>query len=474
VKFVLDCLSRNQIGDAELFRELFKDQYIYDFQAPGWFRFVGHYYERDNIEMAFADVQKVTAEYQRVLDWVSAKANAARARGEPDKSTEGLEGALRKRVTALQSRARVADVLTMARPLSGMNVFGGWDAERLLLPCPNGVLKLETGVFRPGKPADRALTHTKTEWAGETSPCPAFEQFMSEIMDGDSEKVSFLQRALGYSISGLNIERFLLIFYGQNGQNGKGTLFETLFEVMGDFFAEIPAETLLQSGKEISGATARPDIMLLRGKRLVWASETNKNRVIDGAMMKRLSGGDQVVGRPLYGQIVSFPQTAKLFLMTNAKPKVDGNDPAIWHRLLLIPFSLSFVEKPELPHERSRNKHLQQKLLKESSGILAWLYRGFRDWQEQGINPPASVRAATREYRSENSSIKEFISECCLVMPGVRIKPADLYAGYDAFCRDSGCGQDNQQLFFHEIQSQFKKERTSTGRWYIGISLKAA
>jgi putative DNA primase/helicase len=470
--FVLKCLARNQVGDAELFRGLFLDKYIFDFLSSAWFKFLGHFYEQDKTESAFADVQAVTKEYQEILKWMSQKVNAARARDEPAKSDETTEAALRKRITILQSRARVMDVLTMARTLPGMGAAGGWDAEHLLLTCSNGVIELETGIFRPGRPADKSLTHTKAKWAGINSSCPTFERFMYEIMDGDTEKVNFLQRCLGYSISGLNIERFLLIFYGQNGQNGKGTLLETLFEIMGDFFAEIPAETLLQNGKDVSGATARPDIMMLRGKRLVWASETNKNRVIDGAMMKRLSGGDQVVGRPLYGPIQSFPQTAKLVLMTNAKPKVDGNDPAIWHRLLLVPFELSFIENPELPHERKRDKHLQKKLLGESSGILAWLYRGFKDWQEQGINPPASVRAATNEYRNENSTLKEFLSECCLVMPGVRAKPADLFAAYELFCKDAGLEADNQKTFFNEMRGLFQKERKSTGRWYLGISLK--
>jgi putative DNA primase/helicase len=165
-----------------------------------------------------------------------------------------------------------------------------------------------------------------------------------------------------------------------------------------------------------------------------------------------------------------------LFLLaskTNHKPKVDGNDPALWHRLLLIPFVLTFVENPKLPHERKRDKHLMDRLLKESSGILAWLYQGFRQWQEQGLNPPEKVMAATNEYRAENNSIMQFLSECCLVMPGVRCKPIELFTAYQQFCIDAGLEQDNQQSFYAEMKNKFERGKGRERRCYLGVALKA-
>lgn len=477
-ELVLKCLGMNQIGDAEIFKAIHRGVFLFDFAAGQWNQWQGQFWGPDRTEAAAAGVQAVTDVYRYQCDRTSWLINAEKAKPEPDKANLSRlmeqEKALRQRIQKLQSRQWINDVLILARGgPDGLGTPGDqWDKNHLLLSCPNGVLELETGLFRDGQPGDMILTHTEIDSKGADEPAPTFERFMLEIMDNDPVMVAFLQRALGYCLSGLSVERVLFIFYGANGQNGKGTLLETLYKILGAFSGGIPAETLLAASKGASGAGARPDLMLLRGKRLVWCSETNKARALDAAVTKWITGGDTITCRTVFKDFTSFEQTAKIILLTNHKPKVDGNDPAVWHRLLLIPFALTFVENPKLFHERKRDKSLMEKLLKESSGILSWLYHGFRQWQTQGINPPEKVLAATNDYRAENNSIVQFLTECCLVMAGVRCKPTELFEAYQQFCTDAGLEQDNQQGFFAEMKNRFSSERTHGGRWYTGISLK--
>jgi putative DNA primase/helicase len=472
-KYILDCLHRNEVGDAEIHKRLFNNKFIYDHAAQVWYRWGTHYWEQDRCESIVTSMKTVCMEYEKELSIASATANAARQAGTKDDRAEGIEKALRNRLVQLQSKTRISNVLALSRAgVDGLGTAGDkWDANPLLLGFQNGVLNMETGEFRAGQPADMILTPVGCDWVSEGEPCPTWEQFISEIMEDSVDKVLFLQRFFGYCMSGLTNERYFPVFFGANGQNGKGTLLETLHKIMNGLAGAIPSETLLASNREMSGAAARPDLMALRGKRLCWTSETNKGRALDVAKTKWLSGGDTIVARQNYGQMTSFTPTAKIILLTNHKPKVDAADSAIWHRILLIPFTLTFVEDPKLPHERKRDVNLQEKLLAESSGIMAWLYRGFRQWREIGMCPPDVIKMATKEFRNENDTINRFVEECCLILPVVRVKAGELYDAYKAFCVDAGDNPEASNDFAKQIKERFEHKRNNRGNWYIGITL---
>ena len=474
-EFVLKCLSRNQVGDSELFKEIHRGKLLYIYSEKKWYRWVGHYWDADKLDTNIAGVQAVCHVYELQLQRISWESSKARLRNEPhDKTSDVLEKAIKNRLVALQAWPRILNVLELAKVGdTGLSISGdSIDSNPLLIAFLNGVLELDTGIFRHGKPSDMIITHCEVEWLGENTTCQTFDRFVSEIVDRDVDMVLFLQRFFGYCLSGMMVERVLPIFWGENGQNGKGTLIETLYKILGKLAGEIPSETLLANNRDSSGASARPDLMQLRGKRLVWCSESNKAKTLDVAKSKWLSGGDTIVCRPLYGQLVSFTPTAKIVFITNHRPRADGTDSALWHRILLIPFTLSFIENPQLPHERKRDKHLQEKLIAESSGIVAWLYRGFKSWRENGLMPPDKILSATKDFRNDNDSLSEFISACCIVAPGTRVKPTEIFASYQRFCIDEGLEADTNTNFFNAMKSKFARERNSRGRFYIGITLK--
>ena len=472
---IIDCLYRNQVGDALLFREIFKGKLIYDHSACRWYQWQGHFWAEDKIEAAAASVQKVSELYERELTRVSEQANSARMSGQSDPKAEALEKMLRGRLTALRTRSRVADILALARQgVHGLSTSGSeWDRNPLLLPCLNGVLDLDSGKFRDGKPDDMILTHCPTEWRGENEACPTFEKFINEIMDNDVELVDFLQKLLGYCISGLVSELVFPIFYGESGRNGKTTLLEILHHVMGDLSGAVPAETVLAGDRDVTGGSPRPDLLLIRGKRLTWCSETSKGRTLDVAKVKLMSGGDTITCRGLYSGMTTFQQTSKNILLTNHIPRIDATDAAIWHRIILVPFLLSFVDLPKRLNERKRDKYLLGQLRGESAGVLAWMYRGFRNWRETGLNPPGKVLMATDGLRRENNTIDQFIESQCLVMDGVRVKAISLYESYRIFCESEAVTTDNQQGFFRYVKTKFASERKTNSRWYVGIGLKS-
>jgi len=230
-----------------------------------------------------------------------------------------------------------------------------------------------------------------------------WDKFVNEIFDGDDELISFVQRLLGYGISGLQREHVLPILWGI-GRNGKDTLLEALKYVLGDLATPVAAEVLLDSGRNPNAAT--PHTYSLRKRRLAWVNETNESAKLNAGQVKLLTGGGSIPARPLYGKPITYAPRFLLMLMTNHKPGASSEDYALWERVLLIPFKLSFVDEPVKEFERKRDPQLLSKLKAEASGILAWLVRGFLSWQADGLNPPESVKIATNEYPMNIEKVK--------------------------------------------------------------------
>jgi len=348
-----------------------------------------------------------------------------------------------------------------------------WDLDPYLLPFKNGVLNLKDRSFRPGRPEDFIKTVCPTEWRGFDVPAPRWEKFLLEIMDGGRDRVAYIKRLLGYGISGLTVEHSLPILWGPEGRNGKGTLLETLGHVLGPLAGPVQGELLLQEWRPRSSAAPSPDIMALRGKRLVWASETDQGRKLNAGRVKLLTGGDTLPGRNPYDKHeVTFQPTHTLLLLTNFRPRVDPMDTALWERLHLIEFKISFVDKPIHSTQRLRDKNLITALKKEASAIASWLVSGFFEWQDKGLMPPPQVMNATWEYRKNENFIEQFLDECCVINEGAHCRAGEILEAYQGWCNERGVKTDRKN--FHEtLSSRLHSKSTNKGKIYYGIGLLA-
>jgi putative DNA primase/helicase len=338
----------------------------------------------------------------------------------------------------------------------------------MLLAVANGVIDLATGDFRPGRPDDYIRTATPTVWQGLNAPAPRWERFLKEIFVEDSALIAFMQRLLGYAITGKVTEHILPILWG-HGRNGKDTLLETLRVVLGPSAGPVSKDVLIDKRTGNSGS-ASPHIYALRWLRLAWASETNAGAKFNAEQVKLLTGGGTLTARPLYGGMVTFAPKYTLLLLTNHKPRADADDYALWNRLLLIPFTQSFVDKPKLDNEHKADPHLLDKLKAEASGILAWLIRGCLAYQRDGLNPPASVRLATEAYQQEEDDLAQFIEECCIIGPSYQVEAGPLYRAYETWAKGYGKIPWGSRTFGEKIVRRFKRDDGRI-RVYYGIGL---
>jgi len=466
--------TSQQDGDSWLFCQIYRDQLCFDHAAVKWYEWKGHYWEEDKVDEATRRLDAVIDVYAAEAGkWSFKKFQASQSGNMRDaEEFEKKEKEFQKKIASLQKRRWKEDVLKLS--VAGANSLAitgeEWDKAPYLLPCKNGIIDLKTGTARPGKQADYIKNVCPTEWKGLHEPSPTWERFLHEIFDS-SELVSFFQRLCGYALSGSNIKNAMPILWGK-GRNGKTTLFEVLRVVLGTLAGPIQSEMLVDQKHFRSSATPNPDVVALRGMRLIWASETDEGQKLNVEKAKLLSGSDTLRGRELYGRRpVDFEPTHTLFLLTNHKPKINPNDYAIWKRVYLIPMLKSFVDDPVNENERKQDPTLPEKLKTEASGILAWLVRGFLEWQKTDLNPPAIVREATQEYREDEDIMGYFLRDCCIIDQFKQVSAADFYKAYTTWCSENGHRPITGTKFGRLMKERFEPIKTAICKLYRGVGL---
>lgn len=472
-KEIFQALFDNEDGDARLYIKIHKGRHCFDHSVSRWYVYHKHFWKEDIIEQTTASIQKVIDAYAlEAQRQAFARLGAEKVgKKETANSHKAKEEALFKRIRTLQTKKRKENILHLAKV--GENSLGTtgsqWDRDLMSLGCLNGVIDLKTGEHLPGKPEDYIKTFAQTEWKGLNAPCPTWEKFLEEVFI-EKELIDYIQRLLGYGITGKTISHIIVILWGI-GRNGKGTLLETLKFVLGNLVYKAESELLLdQRFQRISGAP-NSGILALRGKRLVYVSETSEGRQLNTSRIKELVGGDTLNARALYAKHhVEFQPTHLLLLLTNHKPHAPAGDYALWQRVNLIPFTLSFVNNPEKINERQADPNLPDKLKDEAPGILAWLVRGCLEWQRQGLNSPEIVTAATKAYRREEDLIGHFIADRCVVEKNIQVKAGELYHEYKAWAESMGHKRMSGTRFGKEMKERFDSYKTNY-TFYTGIGL---
>lgn len=476
-KKILDSLERDEDGDASIFIHLNRGKHCFDHSANAWFNFNKNYWEEDRIN-------QVTANMQGPIDTYIGEARRQgrlRDKAEEKKQMEAAErhkkiqDALYKRGRKLHTAKRKEQVLKLAA--AGEDSLGirgdEWDSDPLVLGCRNGVVDLKTGDRRDGLPGDFIKTVASAEWKGIDAPRPKWKRFLNEIFSEDSKLIDYVQKLYGYGITGLSRLHIIVFLWGI-GRNGKGTLTETIKYVMGDLAYKAESELLLDAKYPRQSGAPNSGILALRGKRIVTASETGQGQRLNAPKIKEIVGGDTLNARAPYGKRhVEFTPSHLLLLLTNNKPQAPANDFALWQRIHLVPFNISFVREPKKPNERKLDIELPEKLKEEASGILAWLVEGCLKWQAEGLEPPESVKNATQAYRAEEDLIGHFLSSCCIITEIAETKAGDMYKAYRRWCEENGHKPWNQTRFGTDMKGRFDSDESRRHVYYLGVRLDA-
>lgn len=362
-----------------------------------------------------------------------------------------------------ESAARLEAMVRLARDEPGMPITADeLDADPWILNVANGIVDLRTGELGPHQPErlctrltdvayDPAAIETAATWMG----------FLEQVLP-DPEVREFVARAAGYSLTGSVAEQILIICYG-NGANGKTVLLETLRRVFGDYADQAESDLLLDRHEPHPAGVAK-----LRGRRYVIASETDDGRRLAEAVVKRLTGGDRITARVMYGDFFEFDPTHTLWMATNHRPDVRGVDHGLWRRLRVIPFEITIPEE-------SQDRHLLDKLADEAPGILAWAVAGALRWQRDGLTTPTAVTFAVADYRASVDLVGEFLNDECILGDVEGPTPAgELYDAYARWAKAAGELPTTQTKFGQALTGRgFDRVKFgSKRRWHwLGVRL---
>ena len=339
-----------------------------------------------------------------------------------------------------------------------------WDADPWLLNTPGGVIDLKTGRQRPHERVDRMTKITTATPGGRSAEdCPIWRQFLDEVTGGDLALQAYLQRMVGYALTGSTQEHALFFLYG-TGANGKSVFVNTLATILGDYATNAPMDTFMETRTDRHPT----DMAGLRGARFVAAIETEQGRRWAESKVKNLTGGDKISARFMRQDFFEFFPQFKLFVAGNHKPAIRNIDEAMKRRLHLIPFTIT------VPPER-RDKHLQQKLLAERDGILAWAVQGCLNWQRLGkLDPPQQVVEATEEYFEAEDALGRWLEERCVRAPNAKSLTAELFNDWKQWAEAAGEFIGAQRRFSDLLITRgLEKWRNGMGvRGFQGIGLK--
>lgn len=336
-----------------------------------------------------------------------------------------------------------------------------WDADPWLLNTPGGVVDLKTGRTRSNDRADRMTKITTATPRGE---CPQWRSFLSDVTGGDQNLQDYLQRMVGYALTGSTREHALFFLYG-TGANGKSVFVNTLADILGDYATNAPMDTFMETRTDRHPT----DMAGLRGARFVAAIETEQGKRWAESKLKNLTGGDKIAARFMRQDFFEFFPQFKLFVAGNHKPAIRNIDEAMKRRLHLIPFTIT------VPPEK-RDKHLQQKLLAERDGILAWALEGCLAWQRLGrLDPPQLVLDATDEYFEAEDALGRWMDERCLRVGTAKSLTAELFTDWKQWAEAAGEFVGSQKRFADLLLTRgLEKWRNGMGlRGFQGIGLKA-
>ena len=440
----------SDLGNAERFLVMHQEKVRYCFAWEKWLNWDGQRWRVDDS----AEIYRLAHETVRAIYVEASNAKDDQARK-----------AIAKHALRSEARFHIENMLACVKPYVGVQPEE-LDTHPMLFNVANGVIDLTTGELLPHDPTLMLTKISNIEYIPEAK-CPQWENSIELFTGNDMESSFFIQKSVGYTLTGRIDEHCLFFLFGL-GQNGKTVFTELLRHLLGDYSKRIDIDALMQS--RTLGTVANPYIAAMAGARFVIGSEIAENRKINENLVKDLTGGEAVTARFLFSNPFTFEPSHKIWLYGNHKPKVEGTDLGFWRRIRVIPFTVTIPDEIKRPMSE-----LMGNFEKEISGILNWAVLGCLLWQSDGLKMPEAVKTATIEYRSEMDQMMEFITEKCEQHPDYTVSKDIFYAAWKKWSEDQG-DEEAKKRTKKWVTNRLRENGFSSGRGgkmsYIGLKMR--
>lgn len=422
-------------GNRERLEDALRGEAVYDRTANKWMIWTGKRYEEDTLSVvtskAIARLRDIEGEIENVTD-------------------EAVAEAIRKHARKSESRAAIDNALNLAtRGSSLVRVATDFDQDPMLLNLNNCVFDLRTFEITHHDPRHMMTRIINVDFDAEAE-CPKWEAFLAQIFEGDVEMIEFLQRSVGYTLSGLTDEQYFWFCYG-TGANGKSVFFNVLQELFCDYYHKSPVEMLLQARSGGSEKNSN-DLAAIAGKRLVVTDEFPNGRKLDSERIKNITGGDVISARYLFQEYFQFRANCKLWIYGNHYPNQTDRDEGFWRRVFIVPFAVTIPEAQRRPMSV-----LMDEFRAEMSGILRWAIDGFYKYkhEEDRLAIPEKVLKARESLKIQTDTLGPFLDEFIIDVDSTTALPAsEVYKVYCEWAKES-----NEHLYSKKKLTQMLQER---------------
>jgi putative DNA primase/helicase len=440
--------SYDDTGNAHRFTDSFGEVVRYSYIRKNWYYYDGKIWVIDQ-----------EGKIKTLADQVIEKMKKETVYVPEGEDEEEMKKALTKHIKATRNNRGKTNMIKESEHLLPVKP-SAFDSDPHLFNVQNGYLDLKTGTLHDHD-KDKFFTKISNVEYTDKADCPLWLEFLDTIFNGDKSLINYMQRAVGYSLSGSTEEQMMFILYG-NGRNGKSVFLDIVTELFGNYSANIQPQTIMVKQQSNN---ANPDIAKLAGARLVTTTEPNEGVRLDEGLVKQLTGGDRVTARFLYEDEFEFTPQFKLWMATNHKPIIRGTDDGIWRRLAIVPFTVQI-------HEHKVDKKLTHKLRRELKAILNWAVEGYLMWKKTGLEEPQCIKDQRQEYRTEMDSIEAFIQDCCVLDNFANVQAKSIYQTYREWASDNGQYMMSNTKFGREMAKKFVKRKSDGVIVYAGIRLQ--
>lgn len=440
--------SYDDTGNAERFTTLHGEILRYSYIRKNWYFYDSKKWVTDQ-----------EGKIKTLADQVLEKMKSERLFIPKDVDEEEIKKAFQKHIKSTRNHNGKTNMIKESEHLLPIKseVF---DSDMHLFNVQNGYLDLKAGTLKDHD-KDKFFTKISNVEYTNKADCPLWIEFLNTIFDGDNELINYIQRAVGYSLSGSTEEQMMFILHG-NGRNGKSVFLDIVTDLFGSYSTNIQPQAIMV--KQSQGGAANPDIAKLSGARLITTTEPNEGERFDEGLIKQMTGGDRITARFLYEDEFEFTPQFKIWMATNHKPFIRGTDDGIWRRMAIVPFA---VQIPENKVDRK----LAHKLRREINAILHWAVEGYLMWQKDGLQEPQIIKNQRQDYRAEMDVVEGFIEECCDLKGNASTKGAVIFQAYKDWAFTNNQYMMSSTKFGRELSKKFTSFR-SNGTYYKGIEVK--
>jgi len=435
--------NRTDAGNAELLADACGDKIRFCFEYGKWLIYDGKRWKIDTANHIYELAKKTAREAWKLFT-----------------GNEEAQSFYR----SSESKAKMTSTVFLAQSLLPVSP-SELDSDNWLLNVQNGVINLRNGELLPHDPKYFMTKICKVAYI-PNNPASLWEESLVKIVP-DKTVRDFVQRFAGYSLTGSVMAEKFLVLNGEGG-TGKGTVTETLADLLGDYAETLNTDILIQSRNATSGNEPTPELAKLPGVRLLLASETGQGQVLDETKTKAMTGGDRITCRRLRCDPFTFQPNFKLWLSTNHVPRVRGTDDSVWRRLRLVPFDQQFKDG------HNRDDTLKDRLHRPDNlkSVLAWAVQGCLEWQMQGLNEPPIVLQKTKDYSKDCDVLERFFADECQIDQKYQAPVRMFYRAFKDWCIDNGHMPGSSSTFSKLMETKkYVKFKKAYGWVWLGIKI---